>query len=109
MSDSWISWNPRIDEPSKPEAVLEDVLGELVRRDREVLHQPGQVAEPDVDDLDALVLDQLQDVARESPRCNLLSFRIDEARVARASEIVAHEPGSCRARIVSAARCRPCR
>ena len=50
MSDSWISWNPRIDEPSKP-SPPRTLLGELVDRDREVLHEPGQVAEPDVDDL----------------------------------------------------------
>ena len=68
MSDSWISWNPRIDEPSKPRPVLEHVLGELVRRDREVLHQAGQVAEADVDDLDVLVLQQLQDVVRSCHR-----------------------------------------
>ena len=60
MSDSWISWKPRIDEPSKPKPSLEDVLGQLVGRHREVLHQPGQVAEPEVDDLDALVLDQAE-------------------------------------------------
>ena len=44
------------------ETVLEDVLGELVRGDREVLHQPGQVAEADVDDVDLLVGEHLQDV-----------------------------------------------
>ena len=46
------------------EAVLEHVLGELVRRHREVLHQTRKVAEPHVDDLDVAVLDELQDVAR---------------------------------------------
>ena len=60
MSDSWISWNPRIDEPSKPEALVEHVGGELRGRYREVLHQAGQVAEPDVDDLDVLVRDERQ-------------------------------------------------
>ena len=45
------------------EPVLEYVLGELVRGDREVLHQPREVAEPDIDHIDAVVLDELQDVA----------------------------------------------
>ena len=38
MSDSWISWKPRIDEPSKPRPSSNDVLGQLLGRDREVLH-----------------------------------------------------------------------
>ena len=46
------------------EAVLEDVLAQLVRGNREVLHEAGKVAEPDVDDLDAFVREQLEDVAR---------------------------------------------
>ena len=40
----------------EPEALLEDVLGQLVGGDREMLHEAGEVDEPDVDDLDALVL-----------------------------------------------------
>ena len=48
------------------ETVLEHVLGELVRRNREVLHQSRQVAEPNVDDLDVAVLDELQYVARRA-------------------------------------------
>ena len=55
MSDSWISWKPRIDEPSNPKPFVEHVLGQLVRRRREVLHQSRQVTEPEVDDLHALV------------------------------------------------------
>ena len=43
------------------EAVHEGVLGQLVGRHREVLHQAGEVAESDVDDLDSLVLHQLDD------------------------------------------------
>ena len=42
------------------ETVVEDRLAERRHRDREVLHDPRQVAEPDVDHLDALVLDVLQ-------------------------------------------------
>ena len=48
----------------EPEALLEDVLGELMGGDREVLHQAGQVDEPDIDDLDALVLHQAQHFRR---------------------------------------------
>ncbi len=49
------------------EAVVEDRLVERGHGDREVLHDPRQVAEPDVDHLDALVLDVLQQLvaARE--------------------------------------------
>jgi hypothetical protein len=47
----------------EPEPVLEHVLGQLVGRDREVLHQPGQVAEADVDHFDAFVTDLRQHVA----------------------------------------------
>ena len=41
---------------------FEDALVEGRRRDGEVLHHAGEVAEPDVDVLDLLVLDQLDDV-----------------------------------------------
>ncbi len=44
MSDSWISWNPRIDEPSNPKPSVKTILAQLVRRDREVLGHAGQVA-----------------------------------------------------------------
>src|SRR5262249_2353356 len=44
------------------EAVLEHVLAQLVRGDREVLHQPREVAEADVDDVDLLVGEPLQHV-----------------------------------------------
>ena len=50
--------------PVEPEALLEDVLGERVGGDREVLHEAGQVDEPDVDDLDALVLHQAEHFRR---------------------------------------------
>ena len=42
------------------QAVLEHRLVECRRRDREVLHDAGQVAEADVDVLDALFLDALE-------------------------------------------------
>ena len=42
------------------QAVVEDRLVERRDRDREVLHDAGQVAEADVDHLDALVLDVLE-------------------------------------------------
>ncbi len=46
------------------EALLEDILGELVGGNREVLHEAGQVDEPDVHDLDALVLHQAEHFRR---------------------------------------------
>ena len=45
------------------QAVLEHLLLQLVRGDREVLHQPRKVTEPNVDDIDAGVLDELEDIA----------------------------------------------
>ena len=62
MSDSWIAWKPRIDEPSNISPSSRHVLVERTRRDGEVLHDAGQVAEPDVDELDALRLDVGQQV-----------------------------------------------
>ena len=50
--------------PVEAETVLEDVGGQLVRGDGEVLHEPGKVAESHVDDVDTCVLDQLENVAR---------------------------------------------
>ena len=44
------------------QAVLEHALVERRGRDREVLDDAGQIAEPDVDVLDVLVLDLLDDV-----------------------------------------------
>jgi hypothetical protein len=57
MSDSWMAWKPRIELPSNSLAVGEEVLVQRVRRHVEVLHDPGQVTEPDVDELDVLGLD----------------------------------------------------
>ena len=62
MSDSWIFWKPRIDEPSKASPSSKTGLVERAGRDGEVLHDAGQVAEPDVDDLDTLVLDVGQEL-----------------------------------------------
>ena len=44
------------------QAVAEDLLVEGLRGHREVLHGPGQVAEPDVDELHPLGLDEPQDL-----------------------------------------------
>ena len=57
MSDSWIFWKPRIDEPSKARPSSKTSGPNEPAGHGEVLHDAGQVAEPDVDDLDALVLD----------------------------------------------------
>ncbi len=46
------------------EALFERLLVELVERHREVLHQTGEVREPDVDELGAALLAKLQDVGR---------------------------------------------
>ena len=62
MSDSWISWNPRIDEPSKPRPSVKTSSPNEPAGHGEVLHDAGQVAEPDVDHLDALLLDVAQDL-----------------------------------------------
>ena len=80
------------------EAVLEDVLGQLVGRDREVLHEPGQVAEADVDDVDALVREHASGRHWESPR--LTAFLGDDGsgpgRLLPTHESVGNEPGPCR-------------
>ena len=60
----------------EPVPVLEGVLGELVDRHREVLHQTGKVAEPEVDDLDPFVLRKADDLTRVS-----LLHRISSSRV----------------------------
>ena len=52
----------------KTVAILEGGLGQLVGRYGEVLHQPRQVTEADVDDVDSLILDQRQDLLGRSPR-----------------------------------------
>ena len=62
MSDSWIAWKPRIEDPSNiwpsvKKSSSTDLAGHV-----EVLHHAGQVAEPDVDELDVLVLDERQDL-----------------------------------------------
>ena len=64
MSDSWMAWKPRIDEPSNIWPVGEEVLVDRLSRHVEVLHDTGQVAEADVDELDVLVLDETQDLVR---------------------------------------------
>ena len=44
-----------MEDPSKPKPLHEHVLGQLVSGHREMLHETRQVAEADVDDLDAFV------------------------------------------------------
>ena len=46
----------------EPEALAEPVLGQPVGRDGEVLHETGEVAEPQVDDLDPFVLHEADDL-----------------------------------------------
>ena len=63
MSDSWIAWKPRIDEPSNIWPSTKNSLV-TVRGHVEVLHHARQVAEPDIDELDVLVLDEREDLVR---------------------------------------------
>ena len=98
MSDSWISWNPRIDEPSKPRPSSKTSSVELVRRDREVLHQAGQVAEAEVDDLDLFVRRAASGRRWESPR--LTAFLVTLVRRER------RRPGTRTQEILSANRAR---
>ena len=55
-----MAWKPRIEEPSKLRPSSKTDWSNDDDRDREVLHHAGQVAEADVDHLDALVLDVLE-------------------------------------------------
>ena len=45
-------------------ALLEGVRRQLVRGNREVLHQPRQIAETEVDDLHAFAGDEIKDLVR---------------------------------------------
>lgn len=56
MSDSWMAWKPRIEEPSKASS---SSGSKAFMRQREVLHHTRQIAESDVDELDVLVRDEL--------------------------------------------------
>ncbi len=51
MSDSWIAWKPRIDDPSNIWPSVKNFWSNGLDRHVEVLHHAGQVAEPDVDEL----------------------------------------------------------
>jgi hypothetical protein len=44
------------------DALGEQIPGHLRQRDREVLPKPGQIGEAQIDDLDAVVLDQIDEV-----------------------------------------------
>src|SRR5207248_9815034 len=50
--------------PIEAQAFLEDIRGELVGRDREVLHEPREVTEANVDNGDVLVREHADDVCR---------------------------------------------
>ncbi len=71
MSDSWIDWNPQIDEPSKSQAVVKHALVKGQAGIIEVLHDARQVTEPDVDIFDLLVLGSLK-IVRASFRLEML-------------------------------------
>ena len=58
----------------EPVALVEAVRRQLVDRHREVLHEPGEVTEPEVHDLGARVLGQLQHVARGALLRHFVSF-----------------------------------
>ena len=62
MSDSWICWKPRIDEPSNPYPSLNVSSVSSCTGIGEVLHQTGKIAEPEIDDLDPLVLHETKDL-----------------------------------------------
>ena len=62
MSDSWICWKPRIDEPSNTRPSVKTSSSNDCDRHREVLHDAGQVTEPDVDELHVFLADELQDL-----------------------------------------------
>ena len=81
MSDSWIAWKPRIEDPSNLSPSVKTLASNDLGRNREVLHDPGQVAEPDVDELHVLVLDVLQDLlgSAEHPS-SLLGARLADSR-----------------------------
>ena len=57
-----MDWNPRIDEPSKATPSSNRLSSKNGSRNREVLHDSGQVAEPDVDKLDVFVFGEFEDV-----------------------------------------------
>src|ERR1700746_833013 len=62
MSLSWISWKPRIDEPSNPTPSSRAPALAAARWDGKMLPHPRQVGEPQIDHLDLLVLDRLNEI-----------------------------------------------
>ena len=83
MSDSLIAWKPRIEEPSKfsPSSKTDwsnDETGTV-----KCCMMPGQVAEPDVDHLDALVLDELQQLVAVAKHSSSLAALRDRVHVCR--------------------------
>lgn len=61
------------------QAVLEDALVEKRNRDCEVLHDAGQVTEPDVDKFDFLVLGEFEDVVGRRFRHRMLLYLVRSA------------------------------
>ena len=64
MSDSWIDWNPRMDEPSKARPSSKTLSSKAETGIEKCCNDTGQVAEPNVDELDVFVFDQFEDVVR---------------------------------------------
>jgi hypothetical protein len=62
MSDSWIFWKPRIDEPSKLTPSSKYSGPNVPTGTVKCCMMPGRVAEANVDELDALILDIGQQV-----------------------------------------------
>ena len=91
-------------------AFLEAVQGQLVRGHRVVLHRAGQVGEPKIDDLDALGLDQAQDLFRRAlGECHLTSYlrRGGSARCRRL-QVLQTEPARHVAAVVLRVSCELC-
>ena len=63
----------------KGQAVLEHALVEERNRNCEVLHDAGQVTEPDVDKLDVLVLGEFEDVVGRHIRHRMLLYLVRSA------------------------------
>jgi hypothetical protein len=64
MSDSAISWKPRIEEPSKSKSLREGLFVEGVYRQAQVLPGAGQVGELEVHHPDPVLLGEREDILR---------------------------------------------
>src|SRR6266542_5921932 len=61
MSLSWISWKPRIEEPSKPTASARLSRSRALGGTEKCCHRPGRSVNQ-IDHLDLVILDRLQDI-----------------------------------------------